>query len=138
MGRNEMKHVWNTISLLLLVTMVFAIGAADARTQFKAKFIERKVVPNGEFNITARYTGSFEGRTIIGNQQVEIPEETPVYVVGEGIQDTGYFSSDQVVYVSGMHKRGKSVVSMVVVRPSESDSESTGSRVGIYAIDNPQ
>lgn len=133
-----MKHIWNTTSLLLLVTMVFAIGAANARTGFKAKSIERKVLSRGEFNITARYTGSFEGRTIIGNRQVEVPADTPVYVVEQGIQDTGYFSSDQVVYVSGMRKKGKSVVTMVIVRPSESYLESTDSRVGIYAVDSPQ
>ncbi len=117
--------------------MVFAIGA-DARTQFKAKFFERKVTPRGEFNVTARYTGSFSGRTYIGDRQVLVPAETPVYLVGEGIQDTGYFASDQVVYVSGTRKKGKSVVSMVVVRPSESDHESSSPRVGIYAIDTPQ
>jgi hypothetical protein len=133
-----MKHIWNTTSLILLATMVIAIGAANASTQFKAKFIERKVLSRGEFNITARYTGSFERRTFIGNQQVEVPADTPIYVVGEGIQETGYFASDQVVYVSGTHKKGKSVVSMVVVRPSESFEEPTSSRVGIYAIDTPQ
>jgi hypothetical protein len=117
-----MKHVWNTLAVLFAAALVLAFATdADAGMDRLQKSIMKDQNKN-TFSVTARYVGSLEGQVWLGGRQVSVPRSTPVYVVGKGIQDGKYFASNEIVYVSGVQKRGKYVATMIVVRPSGSDA----------------
>jgi len=82
------------------------------------------------FSITAQYLGSLDGRIRVGGREVYVPRTTTIYVVGQGMQEDGYFVNDAMVYVSGINKRGKSVATMIVVRPSDGSSTSRSTKAG--------
>ena len=136
-----MKHVWNTIGIVLAIALVVGLAAdgyADARSKSKALMMAQS--SKGKFSVTAEYLGSLEGDIYVGGKRVYVPSKTPVYVVGKGIQDDGYFANDQVVYVTGVRKHGMLVAKMIVVRPDESNSRRShgaSSQVGEYADDVP-
>jgi hypothetical protein len=135
-----MKHVWNTTGLILIAVITLVSGSADARTRADFKDFNKAAGGEGVFSITAEYTGSLQGRIWIDNKQVQVPRTTPVYVVGRGVQEPGYFTSDETVYVSGARKGGKLVATMIVVRPSTASRSSRSSSfgVGVYSEGNPQ
>jgi len=136
-----MKHVWNTIGIILVVALVagFSVdGYADARNKSKALMM----ADSGKrtFSVTSEYLGTLEGDIYIGGKRVYVPSKTPVYVVGKGIQEGEYFSNDEVVYVSGVRKHGIAVAKMIVVRPGgkhSGGSHGASSNVGEYADDVP-
>jgi hypothetical protein len=135
-----MKHVWNTIGIILVVALVGGLavdGYADARDKSRALMMTE--YNKRTFSVTSQYLGSLEGDIFIGGKRVYVPSDTPVYVVGEGIQEYGFFANDQVVYVTGVYKHGMAVAKMVVVRPGETHHNSRGrsSQVGEYADDVP-
>jgi hypothetical protein len=117
-----MKNVSNSITVILAAALVLAfVTNANAGMDRLQKSIDEGKAKN-TFNITARHVGSLEGQVWIGGKQVLVPHSTPVYVVGEGIQDGKYFASNEIVYIGGVQKRGKFVATMIVVRPSDSDA----------------
>jgi hypothetical protein len=118
-----MKHVWNTFAALLIIALV-AGSATDtnAGTQDYRKVLAKGNAGKSTFTVTAQYMGSLEGRIHVGGRQVYVPRNTPIFVVGKGVQEDGYFVNEQFVYVSGVKKRGQSVATMIVVRPVESDN----------------
>lgn len=133
-----MKHVWNTIGLILIVALVAGLATvANASTKNKSKALMMANSGKGTFSVTSQYLGSLEGEIFVGGKRVYIPSKTPVYVVGKGIQEGEYFANDQVVYVSGVRKNGVAVAKMIVVRPGESYSRGASSQVGEYADDVP-
>lgn len=135
-----MKHVWNTTGLILTAIVVLVAGSAQTRTRADFKDFYKAAGGEGVFSITAEYTGSLQGRIWIDKKQVQVPRATPVYVVGQGSRETGYFTSDETVYVSGTRKGGKLVATMIVVRPSTASRSSRSSRfgVGVSSEGNPQ
>ena len=136
-----MKHVWNTIGIILVVALVVgfaADGYANAKNKSKALMMAQS--GKGKFSVTSQYLGTLEGEIYVGGKRVYVPSTTPVYVIGKGIQDDGYFANDQVVYVTGVRKHGVAVAKMIVVRPGESHSRRShgaSSQVGEYADDVP-
>ncbi len=138
-----MKHVWNTIAALLIIALV-AGSATDtnAGTQDYRKALAKGSTGKGAFTVTAQYMGSLEGRIHVGGRQVYVPRNTPIFVVGKGTQDAGYFVNEQFVYVSGVKKRGQEVATMIVVRPADNNSgrrtRSSNPLVGETADDVPE
>jgi hypothetical protein len=124
-----------------MATLVLGIAVdANAVGKDKSKALMIASANTGKFSVTAQYLGSLEGEIFVGGKRVYVPASTPVYVIGKGIQDGGYFANDQVVYVSGVREMGTAVAKMIVVRPGESHSRLTqgaSSQVGEYADDVP-
>ena len=115
-----MKHVWNTLAALLIVALVAGLATdGNAGTQDYRRALVKSDTGKGAFTVTAQYMGSLEGRIQVGGRQVYVPRNTPVFVVGKGIQEDGYFANNQFVYVSGVKKRGQSVATLIVVRPAD-------------------
>jgi hypothetical protein len=136
----KMKHVWNTIGIVLAIALVVGLAAdgyADAKN--KSRALMKAGMNKRTFSVTSQYLGSLEGDIYVGGKRVYVPSKTPVYVVGKGIQEDGYFANDQVVYVTGVHKHGMAVAKMIVVRPGETYRRPHGasSQVGEYADDVP-
>jgi hypothetical protein len=137
-----MKHVSNTIGILLVVALITAMAAdADAKNMNKSKALMMSGVSKAPISITSEYLGTLQGDVLIGGKRVYIPRKTPVYVVGEGIQEGEYFSNGEIVYVTAVWKAGKAVAKMIVVRPDGSGqrrSDGTSSEVGEYSDDVPR
>lgn len=118
-----MKHVWNTIITTVIATLIVGSAAdSNARPRDFNKAFTNDSAGKGAFTVTARYMGSLEGQIYVAGRQVYVPRNTPIFVVGKGIQDKGYFVNDQFVYVSGTKKRGAVVATMIVVRPDGDDA----------------
>ena len=134
-----------TTALILVAVLVAGFATqADAGTQDKNKALMMSGSGSrgtGSFTVTAQYLGSFEGRIRVGGKQIYVPSSTPVYVVGEGLQENGYFSNDAVVYVTGVRRGDRAIAKMIVVRPGESHtrrhSSGKSNSVGEYADDTP-
>lgn len=126
-----MKNVWNTITIVLTtaVILVFAVDV-DSRASRSRKAVRMDYNNTNTFSITAQYLGSLDGRIRVGGREVYVPRTTTIYVVGQGMQEDGYFVNDAMVYVSGINKRGKSVATMIVVRPSDGSSTSRSTKAG--------
>jgi len=136
-----MKHVWNTIGIILVVALVAGLAADGyAKAKNKSKALVMAGMNKRTFSVTSQYLGTLEGDIYVGGKRVYVPSTTPVYVVGKGIQDDGYFANDQIVYVTGVRKHGVAVAKMIVVRPGDSRSRRShgaSSQVGEYADDVP-
>jgi hypothetical protein len=100
--------------LILVMAADATAGAYRSRKAVRMRFHNQST-----FSVTAQYLGSLDGRIRVGGREVYVPRTTTIYVVGQGIKDDGYFVNDEVVYVSGIQKQGKSVATMIVVRPSD-------------------
>lgn len=136
-----MKHIWNTIGIMLIVALVTGMATdTSAGTKNKSKALMMAGSGKGAFSVTTHYLGTLEGDVLIGGERVYISSTTPVYVVGNGIQEDGYFSNGEAVYVTGVRRGGKAVAKMIVVRPDrshQSRSNGASSQVGEYADDVP-
>jgi hypothetical protein len=140
-----MKQVMKTTALILVAVLIAGFATqADAGTQDKNKALMMSGSGSkgaGSFTVTAQYLGSFEGRIRVGGKTVHVPSNTPVYVVGKGLQENSYFSNDDVVYVTGVRRGDRAIAKMIVVRPGEShtrrNSSGKSSSVGEYADDTP-
>lgn len=140
-----MKQVWNTTGLILVAVLIAGFATqADAGTQDKSKALMMSgsgAMGAGSFSVTAQYLGALEGKIRVGGRKIEVPSNTPVYVVGKGLQENGYFANDAVVYVTGVRRGDRSVATMIVVRPGESHmrhhSSGKSTSVGEYADDTP-
>jgi hypothetical protein len=137
-----MKHVWNTIGIILAASLIVGLAAdgnarSDARSKDKSIALMMADSGRGVFSVTAQYLGTLEDEIYIGGKRVNIPASTPVYVVGRGIQDGGYFANNQTVYISGVHRSGMAIAKMIVVRPDEAHTSGASSQVGEYADDVP-
>jgi hypothetical protein len=141
-----MKHAWKSISIVLTTALILVAAAdTDARTSRSRKGVRMEYNNSNTFSITAQFLGSLEGRIRVGGREVYVPRTTTIYVVGQGMQEDGYFVNDDVVYVSGVNKRGQWVATMIVVRPSIRSAEpqraTTGRGnplVGEFADDAPE
>ena len=137
-----MKNVWNTILVVLMTAVILALAVeADARASNSRKAVRMDYKNTNTFSVTAQYLGSLDGRIRVGGREVYVPRTTTIYVVGQGMQQDGYFVNDAVVYVSGVNKKGKSVATMIVVRPSDRPTTKTGRGnplVGKVADDVPE
>jgi hypothetical protein len=136
-----MKQVWNTTALILVAVLMIGFATqADAKTQDKSKALMMSGSGGrsaGSFSVTAQYLGSFEGQIRVGGKKIHVPADTPIYVVGQGLQENGYFSDDGIVYVTGVRRGDRSIAKMIVVRPGESHSSGKSKSVGEYADDTP-
>lgn len=140
-----MKQVMKTTALILVAVLIAGFATqADAGTQDKSKALMMSGSGSkgaGSFSVTAQYLGSFEGRIRVGGKQIHVPSSTPIYVVGKGLQESGYFSNDDVVYVTGVRHGDRAIAKMIVVRPGESHmrrhSSGKSTSVGEYADDTP-
>lgn len=72
------------------------------------------------FSITGHYLGALKGKILVAGQEVDIPQSATIYVVGQGIQENGYYVSNELMFVSGVRKQGYSVATLIVVRPASS------------------
>ena len=129
-----MKHVWNTIGIILVVALVGGLAVDGyAKAKKKSELLMMAGMNRRVFSISSQYLGSLEDDIFVAGKRVYVPPKTPVYVVGKGIQEDGYFANDQRVYVTGAYQHGMAVAKMIVVQPTDTHSNRPGGSGGLVS-----
>ncbi|MCX5801047.1 MAG: hypothetical protein NTX17_06635 [Candidatus Eisenbacteria bacterium] len=118
--RNQRVFV---LVLLAATAAVLTLAAGAYASSNMLMYGKEKLVGKsaGAFFLTSgTYTGRIDGDIWLDGKEFSITRSTTIYIIGEGLRQTGTPVSNVSILLSGFEENGISRVKMVVVRPDDS------------------